>query len=300
MLDTAVFHFPQPVQDTLSIYLKAGMEPVRPSLLPSEFGNFEFLPLQDNGVLFATDSVALESIQAVVQGNAGAFMPPIWIGSALFLLFVVCLVLFSLVVRNAQGTFIDNFRNGLFARQKQVPGHKVQVTTTEMWGEFFMISQTILLVAIFIITFVFTQMQAPQDPTLFMVTFGTVLFGLALLAGIKYLMYRGIAAFFLRGDIKVWIGRYYLHFQLLGLLLFLPVLVFVYLQEYRNIVFIIILFLFFINRIAVIISLLNIFVKNKIGLIYFFSYLCGTEIAPYLLFYKGAISFVNFAGNYLV
>ena len=62
----------------------------------------------------------------------------------------------------------------------------------------------------------------------------------------------------------------------------------------------VVLFLFFINRLLVIISVLNIFVKNKIGAVYFFSYLCGTEIAPYLLFYKGVVSIINIAGNYLV
>jgi hypothetical protein len=49
-----------------------------------------------------------------------------------------------------------------------------------------------------------------------------------------------------------------------------------------------------------VVEILNIFVKNKVGWFYFFVYLCGTEIAPYLLFYKGVLSLISIAGNNIV
>ncbi len=292
---------PDTIQDSLSIYLKAGEVPVRPNLLLPDFGRFEFLPLEDNRVLFAIDSVFLEGVQGVVQGNAGSSLPfSTWMESIIFLLFMLCIVLFSLVYRNARGTFIDNFKNRLSPLKKQIPGHKGQVTTSELWGELFMICQTILLIAIFLFIYLFPPDYAPSSPWYYLISLAVFFSGLALIAGFKYAMYRAISTFFLSMDLKRWIGQYYQHAQLLGLFLFLPILVFVFLQEYRNIMFVLVLFLFLVNRLVIIISLLNIFVKNKVGLLYFFVYLCGTEIAPYLLFYKGALSIVNIAGNYLV
>ena len=163
-----------------------------------------------------------------------------------------------------------------------------------------MICQTILLIAIFLFIYLFPPDYAPSSPWYYLISLAVFFSGLALIAGFKYAMYRAISTFFLSMDLKRWIGQYYQHAQLLGLFLFLPILVFVFLQEYRNIMFVVVLLLFLVNRLVVIISLLNIFVKNKVGLLYFFVYLCGTEIAPYLLFYKGALSIVNIAGNYLV
>lgn len=292
---------PDTFQDSLSIYLRAEEAPVRPSLMLSDFGRFEFLPIEDNHVLFAIDSVFLEGVQGIVQGNVGTSLPfSTWMESIIFLLLMLCIVLFSLVYRNARGTFIDNFKNRLSPLIKQIPRHKGQVTTSELWGELFMICQTLLLIAIFLFIYLFPPDYAPSSPWYYLIGLGVLFLGLALIAGLKYAMYRAIAAFFLSMDLKRWIGQYYQHAQLFGLFLFLPILVFVFLQEYRNIMFVLVLFLFLVNRLVITISLLNIFVKNKVGLLYFFVYLCGTEIAPYLLFYKGALSIVNIAGNYFV
>lgn len=274
---------------------------MRSDLLSMDFGKFDFLPVQENNVLFAIDSLSLEGLQAMVPGNVGASLPsPTWLESGVFLLFTLCFVLFSLVFRNAQGSFIGNFKTNLSLRKSPVPGHKVQVTTAELWGEFFMIFQTVVMTAVFLFVLFADQGYALDTPTAYLRTFGAILLGLSVIAGLKYLMYRSISSFFMTADIKRWVAQYYRHFQLLGIFLFLPMLFFVFLQEYRDIMLIVVLFLFFINRLVVIIGILNIFVKNKVGLICFLSYLCGTEIAPYLLFYKGAVSIVNIAGNYLV
>jgi hypothetical protein len=48
------------------------------------------------------------------------------------------------------------------------------------------------------------------------------------------------------------------------------------------------------------IQLLNIFVKNKITPFYIFVYLCGTEIAPYLLLYKGVLLVITIAGDNII
>lgn len=292
---------PDTIPDSLSFYLKAAEPVARPDPLSVDFGRFEYLPLQDNHLLFAIDSTYLESLPAMMPTNAGVSMPlPGWVESIVFLLFVLCFVLFSFVYRGARGSFWRNFKNKLFIREKPLSGYKVQVTTAEVWGEFFMIGQTVVMTSIVLLYYFLYDDLVAFSPWFPLVVLAAIVLGLALLGTLKYVMYRAIATFFLPGDLTRWIGQYYQHAQLLGIFLFLPVLVFVFLQEYRNITFLVILFLFFINRLLVILSLLNIFVKNKVGIIYFFVYLCGTEIAPYLLFYKGVVSIVTIAGNYLV
>ena len=181
----------------------------------------------------------------MVPGNMGVGMThPNWMESAFFLIFVGCFVLFSLVFRSAQGAFVSNFKNGLYPRKIQFSGHKVQVTTSELWGEFFMIFQTIMMISIFIFTYLFDELFALPSPASYLVVFIAIFAGLGLIAGIKYAIYRVVSSFFLSGDLKSWIGRYYRHAQLLGILLFLPVL-FLFLQEYRNIMTFVVLFLFY-------------------------------------------------------
>jgi len=292
---------PDTIPDSLSFYLKATEPVVRPDPLLVDFGRFEYLPLQDSRLLFAIDSAYLESVPAMAPAHAGVSMPlPGWVESIVFLLFVLCFVLFSFVYRGARGSFWSNFKNKLFIREKPLSGHKVQVTTAELWGEFFMIGQTVVMTSIVLLYCFLCESLVPLSGGFPLVILAAIVLGLALLGALKYVMYRAIATFFLPGDLTRWIGQYYQHAQLLGIFLFLPVLVFVFLQEYRNIAFLVILFLYFMNRLLVILSLLNIFVKNKVGIVYFFVYLCGTEIAPYLWFYKGVVSIVTIAGNYLV
>jgi len=87
---------------------------------------------------------------------------------------------------------------------------------------------------------------------------------------LKFLMYRTIATFFLPHDMKHWASRYARLLELLGVSLFLPALVYVFLPELRDLMLIIILFIFIISRLVIVIGLLNIFVKNKSRGVLFF------------------------------
>lgn len=78
-------------------------------------------------------------------------------------------------------------------------------------------------------------------------------------------MYRAISSFFLTVDLLRWRGYYYSHLQLLGLTIFLPALVFIFLPEHSYAMLYILLLLFLMNRGAAALGLLNIFVKNKVG-----------------------------------
>jgi hypothetical protein len=102
-----------------------------------------------------------------------------------------------------------------------------------------------------------------------------------------------ISLIFLQNDIKNWINRYFRLLEFTGIILFLPTILYLYLPDIRNIMQLVILLVVIINRLIVIVELLNIFVKNKVGRFYFFMYLCGTEIAPYLMYYKVVVLLIS-------
>ncbi|HHU25150.1 MAG TPA: DUF4271 domain-containing protein [Bacteroidales bacterium] len=289
------------IPDSLSLYLRAAEPMVHPDLLKVDLGRFDYLPLEDDGLFFAIDSTFLSGMQNTLPGRVGLPLPVSdWMTSALFLVFLLCFLFSSLVVRDSRGTFFIDLKNRLSLRRDIMPGHKKQVTTAEVWGGFFMTVQVILLGAIVLFGYLLSRIPISLGPTAFLLGFGIIFLGLSLFAGLKFLMYRAISSFFLTVDLLRWRGYYYSHLQLLGLTFFLPALVFIFLPEHSHAMLYILLLLFLMNRGAAALGLLNIFVKNKVGPIYFILYLCGTEIAPYMLLYKGACSIVNFAGNYLV
>ena len=123
---------------------------------------------------------------------------------------------------------------------------------------------------------------------------------LALLIYLKIAGYQLIGTFFLQNEMKSWSTYYSRMMEILGVLIFLPVLFYVYLVETRTIMLILLVVLFFISRMIIYIKLLNIFVKNKINPFYFFVYLCGTEIAPYILLYKGVLLAITIAGDNII
>jgi hypothetical protein len=112
--------------------------------------------------------------------------------------------------------------------------------------------------------------------------------------------YRLIGAFFLQSEMKNWIIYYSRMMEILGVIFFLPAVFYVYLHEIGNIILISLILLFFISRLLIYIELLNIFVKNKISPFYFFIYLCGTEIAPYLLLYKVVLFAITIAEDNII
>ena len=266
--------------------------------LQMNFGRYEFLPTDPQRILFSVDSLTLANIDQFFIGKAGMAMPTsLWVNSTFFLLFVACFVTFSLVFRKEGVVFMENFRQTLSPVKRQTAGFKGQVTTTEAWGEFFLVIQAMLVIAILGFTFLWDKGVAMLSLRLQLLTFSALLLLPVLLTSVKLLIYRIIALFFMPHEIKRWISNYYRLLELMGILLLLPALLSVFLSELKHGMLLLFLLIFVVSRFVIVFGLLNIFVKNKVGGFYFFVYLCGTEIAPYLMFYKGALLFIRLVGN---
>jgi len=294
-------YFPDTIRNSLPLMLRREViHPVADSL-PMNFGQYEFLPTDGNRLFFDVDSTVTAALQLSPAGSVGINLPyTARVDSMIFLLFLFCFMLFAFVFRSEGVALTGNFKNMFTPWKRAVLIRKEQVTTTEAWAEFFLILQTILFVSIFLFTFLWDKGLSSLSSTNLSLIFTGVFLGVSMLVGLKFLIYKTIGAFFLQDDMRNWISHYSRLLELLGILLFLPLIFYVYLHEFRNITIVILCVLFLLSRLVIFIELLHIFVKNKVGGFYFFVYLCGTEIAPYLLYYKGVLSIISFAGNNIV
>lgn len=265
------------------------------------FGGYEYLPTDQSHLFFQTDTAVAGTNYWMPSGMEGIAIPySPWASSLLFLLIIVSFMLFAFIFHKEGVALTANFKYIFTLSKRAALRSKEQVTITEAWGEYFMIVHTILLITILLFSYLWDQglsTLTPSDKGLSFLFFFLVI---SVFVGLKMLMYRTIGSFFLREDMKHWATQYSRLFELIGIVLFLPVVCYLYLPELRYFISLFLIVLFFISRVVIVVELLNIFVKNKVGYFYFFAYLCGTEIAPYLLFYKGVLSIMSIAANNIV
>ena len=291
---------PETIKDSVSIYLRMVEVSPQPDSLRWSFGQFEYLATDDSGILFV-DTLFHDSIHLLSKGVEGALpVLPNLIGSLFFLLFLFCFITFSIIF-NREGVALTENLSAIFSFAKRhISGYKEQVTTAEVWGEIFMILQTVIVLSIILCNYIWFNEFAYITFKDFSIKFLTVFLILSILFGLKFMMYKSISFFFLQKEFKSWVNRYFRLIELLGIILFIPAIIYLYLPEFRiemqNVIIIVLLM----GKMIVMIEILNIFVKNKVGPFYFFVYLCATEIAPLLVFYKGVVLLISIAGNNIV
>ncbi len=266
--------------------------PLQPS-----FGQFEYLPTDSNRLFFVPELMGDASQQLFSPFMTGDMLPfSSLLQTLFFLLFLLCFLLFAIFYSMEGSSFHGNFRNIFTPGRSVTLIRKDQVTITEAWGELFLIFQTILIGSIVIFHAWWDQGVSSLALSNQLMVFASIMGVISFLAALKVLFYRLIGTFFLSADLKGWVTQYTRMLELIGVVLFLPAVCFIYLPEWKEELLILFAAIFLITRLIIIIGLLNIFVKNKIGWFYYFVYLCGTEIAPWLLFYKGVLSMINIAG----
>ncbi len=289
------------IYESLPLFLKEEeIQPITDSL-QMNFGGYEFLPTRGTHLFFDVDTTVATTTQLISSGIAGTSMPfSPWASSFIFLLLLVCFVFFAFILHKEGVALLANFKQVFTLGKRAALLRKEQVTITEAWGEFFMIVQTILIFSLLLFTYLWDKGLSSLSLKGMTLSLLIIFICFSSLVSLKFLMYKTIGSFFLRNEMKNWITQYSRLFELLGIVLFLPAVFYIFLHEFRDITVIIFIILFFITRLVIVIELLNIFVKNKVGSFYFFAYLCATEIAPYLLFYKGVLSIISFAANIIV
>lgn len=296
------------IAGTLPFYLKAEVVQTGPQswleTWQTRFGRYDFLPTDSNRVFFDFEKGAALSeqfTQFYPAGNIGAPLPySLWIQTTFFFLFLFSFIIFAFFFQWEGTALKGNFKGAFSFGKRVVPSHKSQVTKTEAWGEFYLLFQTILVFSILLFSWLWSNGFSIFTTTVQMAGFGAIFAAITLLVYLKIGGYRFIGTFFLKTEMKGWSIYYTRMMEILGIVLFLPAICYVYLHEFRNIILIVVVIVFFISRLVICIELLNIFVKNKISPFYFFVYLCGIEIAPYLLLYKGVLFAITNAGDIII
>lgn len=292
---------PDTIHETLPFYLKAEMGEIVPDSWKMSFGKYDFFPVDSTGLFFDFSDLSVLSMQLAAPGSIGAAIPfSTLINSVLFLLFLFSFMFFAFIFRWEAVALKGDFKSLLSFGTNSVTVRKSQVTKTEAWGEFYLLFQAILIFTILIFYWLWINKISTFSFEELTFVFIGIFFGIALLIYLKILGYKLIGSFFLKYDMRNWAAYYARVMEILGLVFFLPVVFYIYLHEIRIIILIALVVLFFTSRIVIYIELLNIFVKNKINAFYFFVYLCGTEIAPYLLLYKMVLFAITIAGDNII
>jgi hypothetical protein len=288
-----------PVSDTIRDYLGGGMGQALPELWQKSFGQYG-LYSADSIRLFSDfgESTVRSSMQLLSAGGAGMVMPfSSWIHSIFFLLFLFSFMLYAFVFRWEATTLKDSFKNILTLGKHSASIHKSQVTRIGSWGEFYLLFQAILIFSILLFSWLWSNGLSAFSAGEQLLSFVGIFVSIALLISLKIAGYKLIGTFFLQREMGDWTIYYSRMIEILGIIFFLPAVFYVYLHEIRKIILISLVLFFFISRLIIYSKLLNIFVKNKISPFYFFIYLCGTEIAPYLLLYKVVLFAITIADN---
>ena len=287
MIDT----IPQTATNTLSLYLQRNVIQKTDSLQIG-FSQYEYLPTETGGLFFDSKNifpVFSESIQ--IQEFAGDLLPfSSDIRSILFILLLLCFVIVAILAGSVGGLLMTNYRNLIVNRNRNRSAFKSQITVFEVWSEVFMVFQTILVGTISIFYVILWREQANS---LFLDNakiFLGIFLAISAFIAFKYVIYKIVSSTFKEFGLNDWATMYMRYLEILGLLLFLPTVFLLFLPEYQQEILILQIVIFFTTKTVSFISLLNIFVKNKTGILYYFLYLCAIEIAPYFLIYRGVTS----------
>lgn len=292
---------PDTICNALPYYLEAKVEQAVPGSFPATFGQYDFFPTDSNRVFFNFTEAGTSSSPSLHEAIIGLPLPfSPWLQSFFFLLFLFCLILFAWVFHWEGAALKNSFKSALTFGRSVSSVHKNQVTKTEVWGGFYLFLQTLMIFTIIIFSWWWSDGFSEYSLETKILGFGGVFLALVLLAYLKIVVYRLIGIFFLPNDLRSWATYYSRVMEILGVLAFVPAVFYVYLHELRDIMMVVLITLFFISRVGIYLGLLNIFVKNKISPFYFFVYLCGIEIAPYLLLYKGVLFAITIAGDNII
>ena len=216
------------------------------------------------------------------------------------LLLLLCFLLFSIVFWHESIQLTAGIKKNALFRNPKAAVYSEEVSSFKIRGNVYLIFQAALIISILLSLFIWQDqwnlLTFYESSLLFL----GVAVAVILLLGLKFLMYKLIGLFFLPDEMDGYITRYFWTIKSLGFLLFFPTVIYIFAGELREFVFIVAVVVFFISRFLLFAYLLDIFVKRKVGLLYFFVYFCGTEIAPYILYVKGVLLLTTIVGNIIL
>ena len=280
--------FPQ-IKDTVPFFLQREVVANVDTIPTNEFLSYEFLPLDSSKLLY---DLELFNHETVFTGLPALIRPFVeQYGSVLFLVFAILFVLSSLVFIESGRALFSNLRYIFTFGNRTDEIYGEQITTSDVWGHLFFILQTIVVLSILFFDLTLKHSFLVLEVNEYLILFTLIMGAIFLFICIKYIVYRIIGAVFFDSKTNVLLDTYLWIVYLTGILSFLPLLLYIYIDEIRPYALILICAIFITGRIVVFAKSYSLFVKSQIGNLYYYVYLCGVEVMPYLLVYK-AISFI--------
>lgn len=283
--------------DSSIFYLKTNIEVSEADTSWFQFSPYVVIPKDSVGISFQNinQTVTTQPIRNDYTGLPRII--PQKEASVFFILFAFCFVLFAIFFRSEKSARYTEMKNLFAFGKKPSSVYKNQVTTTEVWGGIYLIFQSLLIYSIFAYNFFWNQGVSEMHTPNKLLLFASIFLFILLFLLIRYLTYWIFGSVFFQSKVESWTEKYLRIVEILGLMCYFPVLFYVFIPEWRSVLFIALAIFFLIARIGVVIGMLEIFVKNRIGFLYFFVYLCAVEIMPYYLLYIGPVSLISILGN---
>lgn len=256
----------------------------------NDFYSYEYLPIDSSKLFYDIDRIGQEVFFSGLEGVTRPFIQQI--GGVLFLVFTILFVFGAIVFKNSGLSHFTGIRNIFSFDNSKKQTNNQPITVTDAWSKLFYVFQTYLIFSIFFFA-VATQVSRVYYNTYdYLILYLQISVGFFLFVLAKFLFYKLIGSVFSKAKINNLIDAYISVFYVVGILSFLPIIAFIYIPEAKLYVLFYIFVVFIVGRLAVIVQSYVFFVKAHIGNSYFFVYLCGVEIMPYLLLYK-AIVLIN-------
>ena len=287
------------VSDTIPFLLQRDSVAQSSDSLRFGFTQHETIATDSLRTFFANDSTTLAAGTPFGGFPGIPIVQPLIQESIIFLLFTLCFAFSSIVFRGEGQALKGNFRNLLSFRSRDKAMFKEQITISEMWGEFFLLFQAVLIVSMVSFIFLWPESIGALSLQNQLFSFLFIFLSIALFLVAKYGIYRIVDYILPELEMNEWSEKYVWLIEVFGIACFLPALIFIFLQDVSIFALILLFIIFFICSVLIFGSLLRIFVKKKIGFLYFIAYLCAVEIAPFFMVYKGANLFINYVGRFL-
>ena len=271
------------MNDTVPFYLQREAEVVDSAGVALSEWYYQVVPTDDSGIRFAMDSMSVAT-RDVAEGVLMPLSDSIY--SLFPLLFVVALMMLVGVGLSGGGWILTTMKRMLTPWRERRSAFKQEVTVAGVWAVVLLLFQSFIVKSVAVyrgLDLFGGDLLAGVNP---LVVFGLVFIALLLFVLIKGGIYRVTHLVFPGWGFQAWVNKFYILMGLSGVIMFLPVLFFVFTPEWSKWALWVVGASIVLSSYIVFINLLRLFVKNKIGLLNYFLYLCAFEIMPLVLLYK--------------
>jgi hypothetical protein len=210
-----------------------------------------------------------------------------------FILFFICFFIIVSIINN-RNRFLLSMFSGLF-RNKDRHNIFYETVANENLNKFFLSIQTILLLSMIFYTYAVHENFIPLTALSQMFIFlGEVFVLLIVFFLYKFLTYFVLGKIFFRKETVIqWNDDFFSIISLNGIFLFLPTLIFFYVESAFYICFYFFIFYLICNLLFIFYKIYTLFFQGKHLLLYFILYLCTQEIIPLYLVYRGIVYLIT-------